>query len=65
MDINRRATIKVLAGVAPALALGRRLRAQAGLEIHRGPFQGTLESMQQYQVPERRTRRKLTQMDVG
>jgi alpha-L-fucosidase len=52
VDINRRTAIKVLAGVAPALALGGRLRAQASLEIHKGPFQATPESLQQYHVPD-------------
>jgi alpha-L-fucosidase len=44
--------MKVLAGVAPALALGRRLRAETDLEIHHGPFEGTQESLRRYQVPE-------------
>jgi len=44
--------MKVLAGAAPALAFGRRLGAETGLEIHKGPFVGTQESLQQYQVPE-------------
>jgi alpha-L-fucosidase len=52
MNINRRTAMKVLAGVAPALAFGRRLRAETGLEIHKGPFEGTPESLQRYQVPE-------------
>jgi len=52
MDITRRTAMKVLAGVAPALALGRRLRGETGLEIHKGPFEGTQESLQQYQVPD-------------
>ena len=52
MDITRRTAMKVLAGVVPALALGRRLRGETGLEIHKGPFEGTKESLQQYQIPE-------------
>jgi hypothetical protein len=52
MGITRRSAIKALAGVPPALALGRRLRAQTGLEIHKGPFEGTQESLQHYEVPE-------------
>ncbi len=44
--------MKVLADVAPALALGRPLRAETGLEIHKGPFAGTRESLRQYQVPD-------------
>jgi alpha-L-fucosidase len=52
MGITRRTAMKALAGVAPALALGRRLRAETGLEIHQGPFEGTRESLQWYQVPE-------------
>ena len=52
MDITRRTAMKVLAGVAPALALGRGFGAETGLEIHKGPFEGTQESLQQYQVPD-------------
>jgi alpha-L-fucosidase len=44
--------MKALAGAAPALFLGRRLHAGAGLEIQQGPFQGTHESLQQYRVPD-------------
>ena len=52
MDITRRTAMEVLAGVAPALALGRRLHAETGIEIHKGPFEGTQESLQQYRVPD-------------
>jgi len=52
IEMTRRQAMKVLAGAAPALAFGRRLGAETGLEIHKGPFVGTQESLQQYQVPE-------------
>jgi alpha-L-fucosidase len=52
MTITRRSVLKMLAGAAPALALSRSLRAQTGLEIEKGPFEGTRESLQQYQIPQ-------------
>lgn len=52
MSITRRRAMKLIAATAPALALGRSLHQQADLEIQKGPFVGTRESLQQYQVPE-------------
>jgi alpha-L-fucosidase len=52
VKITRRSAMKVLAGAAPALVLGRNLRAQTGLEIEKGPFVGTQESLEKYEVPE-------------
>jgi len=52
MSITRRTALKVIAGTVPALALGRGLSAHSGLDIQTGPFVGTRESLQQYQVPE-------------
>jgi len=52
MAMTRRRAMKVLAGAVPALSLSRRLRAETGLEIHKGPFEGTQASLQQYQVPD-------------
>jgi alpha-L-fucosidase len=52
MQITRRTAMKVLAGAAPALLLDRSLYAETGVEIQKGPFQGTKESLQQYQVPD-------------
>lgn len=53
MKTTRRTALKVLAGAAPALLLNRPLRAQSSdLEIVRGPFQGTRESLRQYHIPE-------------
>jgi len=51
MNITRRTAVKVLAGAAPALLLNRHLRAEAGLEIAKGPFAGTKESLAQYAIP--------------
>src|SRR5436305_14000555 len=47
MDITRRTAIGALAGASAAL------RAQQSFDfgIHAGPFQGTLESLQRYEVP--------------
>ncbi len=50
--MTRRSAMKLLAGAAPALALSRKLQAQTTLEIEKGPFAGTRESLQQYQIPE-------------
>ena len=52
MSITRRTAIKLLAGAVPALAQPRRLGADGGLEIHQGPFQGTAESLEKWEVPE-------------
>ncbi len=52
MKIHRRTALKVLAGAAPAFAFGRRLDAQTGLEIEKGPFAGTKESLEQYRIPD-------------
>jgi len=48
---TRRTALKLLSGAAPALLLNRRLRAQSELKIHPGPFQGTRESLQRYEIP--------------
>gem|GEM_PF-4253461 len=52
MRITRRTAAKLLVGAAPALVLGRKLCAQSGLGIQKGPFEGTRESLQKYQTPE-------------
>ena len=54
MSITRRSAIGVLAGGAPAIILGRAAGAQlpAGLEIEKGPFQATRESLKTYVVPQ-------------
>jgi len=52
MKTTRRTALKLLSSVAPALLLNRRLRAQSGLEIQPGPFQGTRASLQYYEIPE-------------
>ena len=52
MAMTRRTAMKVLAGAVPALSLSQRLSAETALEIHKGPFVGTQESLQQYQVPD-------------
>src|ERR1035441_9809568 len=50
--ISRRNVIAVLAG-APALLLPRKSSAQESTpEIEKGPFNGTREALQAYQVPE-------------
>ncbi len=41
-----------MAGAAPALAFGRHLHLDDNLPIHKGPFQGTRESLQHYEIPE-------------
>jgi len=50
--MNRRTATKALAGVLPALAGGRLLRAETDLAIHKRPFVGAQESLQQYHVPD-------------
>ena len=54
MNITRRSAMGVLAGGAPAIILGRAVGAQlpAGLEIEKGPFQATRESLKAYVVPQ-------------
>jgi alpha-L-fucosidase len=52
LSITRRTALKALAGAAPALALSQSLRARSQLDIHKGPFQGTRESLQQYEIPD-------------
>jgi alpha-L-fucosidase len=43
--------MKAVAGAAPGWLLGNRVLAQAGLEIERGPFVGSRESLRQYEIP--------------
>lgn len=52
LKITRRTAVKLLAGAAPALALSRRLGAQDAIQIQEGPFLGTQQSLEQYQVPD-------------
>jgi alpha-L-fucosidase len=52
MQVSRRAAMKLLSGAVPGFALSRNLGAQSPLEIQRGPFEGTRESLQQYAVPD-------------
>jgi alpha-L-fucosidase len=52
MEIKRQTLSKIGARMAPGLALGRSLRAETGLEIQKGPFEGTQESLRRYQVPD-------------
>ena len=52
MQVTRRAAMKLLSAAVPAFALSRNLGAQSPLEIQRGPFEGTRESLQQYAVPD-------------
>jgi len=49
MIITRRSVIKSLAAACPAM---RAMCAQKNLAIEKGPFQGTRESLQSYQIPE-------------
>lgn len=53
MKITRRTACKLLAGTLPALKLGAAQHEPApGLEIERGPFEGTRASLSKYEVPE-------------
>ena len=54
MTITRRHAMEVLAGVAPAILLRRAAAAPlpAGLEIEKGPCEGTRESLAAYKVPD-------------
>src|SRR5579859_6674438 len=52
MKMTRRKAVQLLAGTAPALAFGRSLAAQSPLEIAPGPFTGTRESLEHYQIPQ-------------
>jgi alpha-L-fucosidase len=52
MPVTRRTAIKLLSGAVPAYALGRSLAVQSPLDIQKGPFEGTRESLQQYAVPD-------------
>lgn len=50
--MTRRTAMKLVAGTAPALMIGRNLLAQTGLEIEKGPFVGTRESLREYEIPQ-------------
>jgi alpha-L-fucosidase len=53
MKMNRRRALGLLAGALPAAAYqGPRPEFPAGLEIEKGPFQGTRESLSAYEIPE-------------
>ena len=52
LGITRRTLLKTLAGAAPAFAFGRRFHLDDQLPIHKGPFQGTRQSLQQYEIPQ-------------
>lgn len=52
MHLSRRSAIKLISAGLPAVALTRNLRAQSGLHIQSGPFEGTKESLQRYSVPD-------------
>jgi alpha-L-fucosidase len=53
MLMTRRNALKMAAGAAPALLLSRKLPADTpSLEIEKGPFVGTRESLRAYEVPE-------------
>jgi alpha-L-fucosidase len=55
MKITRRRAVQALAVAGPALLLARNLPAQAGqarLEIEKGPFEGTRESLAHYEIPQ-------------
>ncbi len=53
MRITRRTACKLIAGALPALKLGAAQHEPApGIEIERGPFEGTRASLSKYQVPE-------------
>ena len=52
MYITRRSMLATLAGGAAALTLRRNLNAEATLDIQKGPFVGTRESLQGYQIPD-------------
>ncbi len=53
MLTTRRNALKMAAGAAPALLLSRKSQADApSLEIEKGPFVGTRESLRAYEVPE-------------
>jgi len=43
--------LKALASLTPALAFGRRFPSSDDLPIHNGPFKGTRESLQKYEIP--------------
>jgi alpha-L-fucosidase len=53
MNITRRQAIGLLAGLAPALQLAGKLRAQTPTsEISAGPFQPTRQSLAAYKIPD-------------
>lgn len=53
MNTTRRSALKLMAGAAAAVTLRPRLRAQSTtLDIQKGPFEGTRESLRQYRIPE-------------
>ena len=52
MPITRRDAIRVLSAAAPALRPRWAAAAAAGLEIERGPFVGTRQSLSDYRIPE-------------
>jgi alpha-L-fucosidase len=52
LTISRRTLLRTLAAAGSALAFGPHLRASDDLPIHSGPFKGTRESLQQYEIPE-------------
>ena len=53
MGISRRSACKLIAGTLPTLKLGAaQHKPSPGIEIERGPFEGTRASLGKYQVPE-------------
>src|SRR5208283_939483 len=53
MKMTRRAACQLIAGALPALKLGAaQHEISPGIEIERGPFEGTRASLNKYQVPE-------------
>jgi len=52
MKMTRRAACQLLAGTLPALKLGAaQHEPPSGIEIERGPFEGTRASLGQYEIP--------------
>src|SRR6266567_5271854 len=53
MFITRRAALKLLAGALPALKTSRHWASyQESLDLQRGPFEGTRESLAAYSIPD-------------